>query len=293
MEVVVRNQHTRETELCESGSIQISKGQLVVMDSRYGLDLGEAIGTVRDGSKGAWRDKRALVRVATDDDLTAYRAQEEEARAAEAVCRERIEEHKLDMRLVSAHMLLDRSKLLFFFTAEHRVDFRALVRDLVSRFHTRIELRQIGVRDETRILGGIGVCGRQLCCNGVSDRLAPVSIRMAKNQNYSLNSMKVSGPCGRLLCCLAYENDFYERERRRFPQEGSPVSFDNADFRVQEINVLSQNVRISAMDGRNLVLPVDAFEPASSRGGGGGASGRRAWVVNADRLGERTEADID
>ena len=156
----------------------------------------------------------------------------------------------------------------------------------MSRFHVRVELRQIGVRDETRILGGIGICGRRLCCNGVSDRLAPVSIRMAKDQNYSLNSMKVSGPCGRLLCCLAYEHDYYRDERRRYPKEGAMVDVDGDLFRVNEINILSGEVRMFGPDGRYISVPVCALQREGGDSGGrgngkrgGGRSQSPQWSV--------------
>ena len=137
-----------------------------------------------------------------------------------ALCREKIEARGLEMKLVSAHYLLDEQKILFFFTAENRVDFRELVKDLVSVFKMRIELRQIGVRDEARVVGGLGICGRALCCNAITDKLRPVSIKMAKEQNLTLNSMKISGPCGRLLCCLSYEFDVYREARQTLPVHG-------------------------------------------------------------------------
>ncbi|MFW5643933.1 MAG: PSP1 domain-containing protein, partial [Alkalispirochaeta sp.] len=219
MQVVLRNLHTRETDLGDSGEIAVRDGDTVVYKGRYGLDLGVVLATeLTDQTRRQYKQEYAVERVAVEHDITRYYEQEREAHTVATVCAGRVDAHRLDMRVVSAHYLLDRSKLLVFFVSEHRVDFRSLVRDLVAEFQTRVELRQIGVRDETRILGGIGICGRRLCCNGISDRLAPVSIRMAKDQNYSLNSMKVSGPCGRLLCCLAYEHSFYQEERRRFPR---------------------------------------------------------------------------
>ena len=159
------------------------------------------------------------------------------------------------MRLVSAHYMLDNSRLLFFFSSESRVDFRGLVRDLVNEFRVRIELRQIGVRDETRLLGGLGVCGRELCCASLSDKLKPVSIKMAKVQNLSLNSMKISGPCGRLLCCLEYEFDFYKEEKATLPPQGARVRYDGAQFKITEVNVLTRRVRLEGGEGRVLELP--------------------------------------
>ena len=164
------------------------------------------------------------------------------------------------MKLVSVHYLLEEPKILFFFTAENRVDFRELVKDLVGVFKTRIELRQIGVRDESRVIGGLGVCGRGFCCHMVSDKLKPVSIKMAKDQNLSLNSMKISGPCGRLLCCLAYEHCFYGEQRRLLPPEGCRFSYDGSQWKVLESNVILRLVKISSEDGRQIHLPASAFE---------------------------------
>ena len=192
--------------------------------------------------------------------------------------------------------------MLVFFVSEHRVDFRNLVRDLVSEFQVRVELRQIGVRDETRILGGLGICGRRLCCNGVSDNLAPVSIRMAKDQNYSLNSMKVSGPCGRLLCCLAYEHGFYQEERRRYPREGSLVDLDGATYRVQEINILSGQIRMFGPDGQYASIPICAFQRQNNRAqqnqkqqrGGGNRRKSIDWVINSENCpAARTAVDTE
>lgn len=290
MEIVVQNRHTRETELCNTGDHELSAGDLVVAETRYGTDICAVVGPVSDENRGQWREVRVIHRPVTEEDLARYDRLAEEGREAAAECRERIQVHNLKMNLVSAHYLLDRSKLLFFFTADHRVDFRTLVRDLVSRFHIRVELRQIGVRDETRMVGGIGICGRTLCCASVSDRLAPVSIRMAKNQNYSLNSMKVSGPCGRLLCCLAYENEYYESERRRYPKEGTVVSFDGSAFKVQEINVLTGQVRLYAdSEGRYMAVPLCALKVRAAE-----SDRRDRWELNLDQCPEhvRTEAGI-
>lgn len=280
MEILIRNQHTRENDLCETGDLEVSKGSLVIYESRYGLDIGTVLGTVSDRMRKGYKDRRNVLRIAYERDRAEYEKNKEGADEAARVCNDRVEEHGLEMRVVSAHYLADRSKLLFFFVSDHRVDFRNLVRDLVGRFHIRVELRQIGVRDETRMLGAIGICGRRICCNGVSDRLAPVSIRMAKDQNYSLNSMKVSGPCGRLLCCLAYEHGFYQEERKRYPREGSVVEMEGETYRVNEINVLSAQVRMFSQDGRYASVPVCALQ---RRGGTGGRKKRRGeieWVVD-------------
>ncbi|MBZ4673592.1 MAG: hypothetical protein JG773_561 [Spirochaeta sp.] len=197
-------------------------------------------------------------RLATPSDMSRYQEQSEKEDEAMRICREKIAHHKLDMKLVTAHFLLGEPKIIFFFTADVRVDFRELVKDLVSVFRIRIELRQIGVRDESRVLGGLAVCGRDYCCHSVTDKLNPVSIKMAKEQNLSLNSMKISGPCGRLLCCLSYEYDFYVEEKRNYPPEGSKLRVGHDLMKVHEVNILSKRVMLSGSEGRMLTIPQNA-----------------------------------
>ena len=170
------------------------------------------------------------------------------------------------MKLVSAHYCIDEKKILFYFTAENRVDFRQLVKDLVSVFKTRIELRQIGVRDEARVLGGMGVCGRTFCCHGVTDKLRAVSIKMAKEQNLTLNSMKISGPCGRLLCCLAYEYDTYRECRKALPSEGTRIKTGGGALKVVDINIFNRQAKLEAEDGSTLLLPFDKLLHDPKRG---------------------------
>lgn len=197
--------------------------------------------------------------MATPNEISRYQSNLELEKQAIKVCKEKIEKHKLDMKLVTAHFLLSEPKALFFFTAEERVDFRELVKDLVSVFKMRIELRQIGVRDESRVLGGLAVCGRDFCCHCVSDQLDPVTIKMAKEQNLSLNSLKISGPCGRLLCCLSYEYDFYLEEKQSYPPEGSRLKIGDELFRVSEVNILSKTVSCSGSEGRNVTIPRESL----------------------------------
>ncbi|NQT57767.1 MAG: hypothetical protein HQ557_02170 [Bacteroidetes bacterium] len=200
-------------------------------------------------------DIYTIERVATDKDLDRYERNRGKELEAISVCKEKIRKHKLDMKLVSAHYLFGESKVLFFFTADTRVDFRELVKDLVSVFKMRIELRQIGVRDESRVLGGLAVCGRDYCCHSITDNLNPVSIKMAKEQNLSLNSMKISGPCGRLLCCLSYEYNFYHEEKKKMPGEGTRIKVQNDLVKITEVNILSKKIYLSSHDGRLMVVP--------------------------------------
>ncbi len=249
--------HSSETCLC-SGEAPLEAGTKVVVPSRYGKDLGAVLGPVCERCGGN-EDIVEIVRVAGDKDIATYERNKRREQDALEVCRERVEAHGLDMKLVSAHFLVDEAKLLIFFTADERVDFRKLVKDLVARFRMRIELRQIGVRDESRVLGGVAVCGRPYCCHGITDKLKPVSIKMAKEQNLSLNSMKISGPCGRLLCCLSYEYDFYREEKRNLPSEGSKVRYDGTLCRIHEVNILGRYIRIIAPDGWSRELPFCRF----------------------------------
>jgi cell fate regulator YaaT (PSP1 superfamily) len=159
---------------------------------------------------------------------------------------------------VSAHYLVGEPKILFYFTAEARVDFRELVKDLVGIFKMRIELRQIGVRDEARVVGGVGVCGRTYCCHGVTDKLKAVSIKMAKEQNLTLNSMKISGPCGRLLCCLAYEYDTYKECRRGLPAEGARLRAAGQTLKVLDVNIFTRTLKLAGEDGKTLTMGFEA-----------------------------------
>lgn len=257
--VLVRTVHCGETHLTKvPEGMTATCGDYVVVPTKYGRDLARILGPVAEGNQNQWGTPTSIHRAAVQEDLDRYEHNESKATDAMRVCRERIDQHGLPMHLVSAHYVLDEPRLVFFFTAESRVDFRDLVRDLVAEFHLRIELRQIGVRDESRLVGGLGVCGRVLCCHGITDKLKPVSIKMAKIQNLSLNSMKISGPCGRLLCCLEYEYDLYREEKRGLPREGGRVKFEDSLFKITEVNILTRRIRIEG-DGRVLEIPVDRF----------------------------------
>jgi cell fate regulator YaaT (PSP1 superfamily) len=238
---------------------------MVVVPTRYGRDVCELQGVVDDPGQVGKDEIVPIERIATEEDLRKVAANRERERKAFETCKQKIASRNLPMKLVSAHYLLEEPKVLFYFSAESRVDFRELVKDLVAVFKIRIELRQIGVRDEARVTGGCGVCGRVLCCHGVTDKLVPVSIKMAKDQNLSLNSMKISGPCGRLLCCLAYEYGFYRDARRELPAEGARFQYDGVLFRVIEVNALSGSVKMAGEDGRLLDMPASRFAYSEGR----------------------------
>ena len=231
----------------------------VIVPTRYGKDLAQVLGSLICKNVAA-SDIVWIERPAVREDLEKAERNRSLEEDAFAVCREKIENRKLEMKLVQVHYVLEDPRILFFFTAENRVDFRELVKDLVSVFKTRIELRQIGVRDEARVISGLGICGRGYCCHSVSDKLKPVSIKMAKEQNLSFNSMKISGPCGRLLCCLSYEHAFYSEQVRKMPQEGARVSHEKETWTVTEANIITGQVKLSNSDGRVAIIPAARFE---------------------------------
>lgn len=188
---------------------------------------------------------KPVLRLATPEDEKSEAKNREKEKEAFRICLEKIQKHNLEMKLVEAEYTFDNNKLLFYFTADGRIDFRELVKDLAAVFRTRIELRQIGVRDETKILGGIGICGRPLCCNTFLSEFAPVSIKMAKEQNMSLNPSKISGVCGRLMCCLKNEEETYEYLNSRLPSVGDHVTTrDKLKGEVQNVNILRQTVKV-------------------------------------------------
>ncbi|MDR0600080.1 MAG: hypothetical protein LBG84_08375 [Treponema sp.] len=257
----VRLAYSNETFLAAFKGEPLNPGTEVLVPTRYGKDLAQVIGQVHCFCQ----EITPVERVATAGDLSKAERNKKEEAGALRVCRQKIKARSLDMKLVSAHFLLEESKILFFFTADGRVDFRDLVHDLVSVFRARIELRQIGVRDESRVVGGLGVCGRPYCCNSVSDKLKPVSIKMAKDQNLSLNSMKISGSCGRLLCCLAYEHCFYSEQRRLIPPEGTRLTYDESVWKVVEVNVAAGRLTLHSDDDRILTLPFCRFAKTEGR----------------------------
>ena len=237
----------------------IKEGDDVIIPTRYGLDLAKNLGLSKSPVGIKPSDVVEISRIATKEDLEKAAHLVETEKDAFVKFKEKVAFHKLDMKLITVHFLVGEQKALFFFSSENRVDFRDLVKDLVSIFKMRIELSQIGVRDESRITGVLGVCGRPYCCNCISDKLRPVSIRMAKDQNLSLNSMKISGQCGRLLCCLSYEYDWYAEARKKLPNEGIRLYYDDTNFRVTEVNPITSMVKMSGEDGRILEVNAKRF----------------------------------
>ena len=238
---------------------ELKCGDYIIIPTRYGKDMAMVLGRTKNPIGLKSSDIVKIERKANETDLEKFESLASKKDEAVKIFKEKVSEHGLDMKLVAVHFLLEESKALFFFSSENRVDFRELVKDLVSVFKMRIELRQIGVRDESRIIGGLGVCGRPYCCHSVRDKLPPVSIKMAKEQNLSLNSTKISGQCGRLLCCLSYEYNWYAEARKKLPSEGLHIYYDGTNFRITDVNPIKQIIRMLSEDGRLLEIPASRF----------------------------------
>ena len=228
---------------------QVTPGQGVIIETSRGVEYGECTqGNTMVEDEAVVQPLRPMIRIATQADLqTVERNHEKEAKAFK-ICQEKILAHGLDMKLVEVEYSFEGNKILFFFTSEGRVDFRALVKDLAGVFHTRIELRQIGVRDEAKMLGGLGICGKPFCCSTFLDEFQPVSIKMAKTQNLSLNPTKISGTCGRLMCCLKYEQEAYEDAVKRMPKNESFVETPDGVGTVAQVNLLRETVKVRLDD---------------------------------------------
>lgn len=249
--------------------LSIENGAQVVVETAKGLEIGEAVqGNHEVDDARVVQPLRPVARLATDDDRRIAALCRKREKEAYVVCKQKIEHHGLEMKLVDVECAFDGSKILFFFSSDGRVDFRELVKDLAGVFRTRIELRQIGVRDEARMLGGLGICGRAFCCGCFMDEFAPVSTKMAKTQSMSLNPAKISGACGRLMCCLRYEQEAYEELVKNVPKNGAFVETPDGYGNVTQVNVLRQTVRVK-LDGpgEDTVKGYDADEVAAIPGG--------------------------
>ena len=227
--------------------MKIKKGDHVIVETARGMECG----TVMIGNSTVEDDKvvlplKPVVRTATEKDLAVVEQNRKKQQEAFKICQEKIAKHKLEMKLVDVEYTFDGNKILFYFTADGRVDFRELVKDLASVFRTRIELRQIGVRDEAKMLGGLGICGREFCCSSFLGEFQPVSIKMAKEQGLSLNPTKISGTCGRLMCCLKYEQDAYEELLHSTPRVGSTVRTKDGRGIVTEVNLLTGMLKVAS-----------------------------------------------
>ncbi len=228
----------------------VQVGTEVIVETARGVEYGKCVqGRRKIEDPKRINGLKPILRIANDEDRKNYEKNKQKSKDAFVTCEKKIKEHNLEMKLISAEYTFDGSKVLFYFTADGRVDFRDLVRDLASVFKTRIELRQIGVRDEAKLCGGIGMCGRPLCCNSYLSEFIPVSIKMAKEQNLSLNPTKISGVCGRLMCCLKHEQDAYEYLNAKMPMVGDNATTpEGVVGKVDSVNVMRQTVRIIITD---------------------------------------------
>lgn len=238
----------------DPGTFDVQKDEGVIVETTRGVEYGKAVIERKSvDEEDVVLPLRKVIRIATEEDRHQVSRNKSDAEEALDICLAKIYEHKLDMKLVDVEYTFDRNKIIFYFTAEGRVDFRELVKDLAAVFKTRIELRQIGVRDEAKMLGGIGPCGRMLCCSTFLGDFEPVSIKMAKDQNLSLNPAKISGVCGRLMCCLKYENDQYESAKQELPDIGEKIAVHQGKGRVVGLNILERLVQIE-LSGQEKVI---------------------------------------
>ena len=228
------------------GKFEVKRGDQVIVETARGVEFGNVVmGPKEVKDEEITQPLKTVIRLATEDDRRVEEKNRKKEKEAFQICLEKIHKHGLEMKLIDAEYTFDNNKVLFYFTADGRIDFRELVKDLAAVFRTRIELRQIGVRDETKILGGIGICGRPLCCHTYLSEFAPVSIKMAKEQNLSLNPTKISGVCGRLMCCLTNEEETYEELNNNLPSAGEAVTTpEGLKGEVQSLSVLRQLVRV-------------------------------------------------
>ncbi len=313
--VGVRFKNAGKLYYFDPGKLWPAAGSFVIVETARGVEYGQVITGVRKVADELIASPlKQVIRIATDEDARHAAENEQFEKEAYRICQHKIEEHKLDMKLVGVEQTFDNVKILFYFTANGRVDFRSLVKDLASVFHMRIELRQIGVRDEAKMLGGLGPCGRPICCGSFLGDFQPVSIKMAKEQNLSLNPTKISGVCGRLMCCLKFEQDHYETTRKRMPKVGKEVETPEGTGTVVDLNVLKETLTVRIHKGDNAEFktfpvnevkwnrPAPADEESRQREGrtpdthggrGQGRRGRQAATISSDPIVRRVEEKDD
>lgn len=245
---------------CEDVSVEFKRGDFVVAKTRYGLDVVKISGKFEYETKNLKSANFVCIkRAATENEKERFYANAKRTDEANKVFKEKVSDNALKMQLVTSHFLSAEPKVVFFFTADNRIDFRKLVKDLVAVFKMRVELRQIAVRDESRIVGGLGLCGRAFCCRCMGDKIPSVSIKMAKYQGLSVLTQKASGPCGRLLCCLAFEHEWYAKERPKFPPIGFCFSVKERSFTVTDINMVMGYVMVSDNQSVSIKASVENF----------------------------------
>ncbi|MFC1515029.1 stage 0 sporulation family protein [Candidatus Omnitrophota bacterium] len=247
--VSVRLREVGLTHFYLCNEIEVTIGDYVIIDAERGQDYGQVVSEPGEAPKDQKKGIRKITRIMNMEDLRQVRDNSSRAKAAMKTCEVKLKDHTLAMKLINAEYSFDRSKIIFYFTAEGRIDFRDLVKDLAKVFKTRIEMRQMGVRDETRLFGGVGPCGRSLCCASFLKNFEPVTIKMAKEQNLPLNPTKISGICGRLMCCLSYEHKVYRALRKTLPREGQTITTPKGKARVLEVNPLKGQIFLEFESG--------------------------------------------
>ncbi len=253
----VRFKTIKKVYYFDPAGLDIKLGDKVIVETAKGVECGEVVIVDREINEKEFSSPiKPVIRIATKQDFATIEKNAQKEKDAFKICEEKIKKHKLKMNLINVEATFDNSKLLFYFTAENRVDFRELVKDLASVFRTRIELRQIGVRDEAKMLGGLGICGQPFCCSRFLGEFQPVSIKMAKDQSLSLNPTKISGTCGRLMCCLKYEQDSYEELLKITPKTGAIVKTSEGKGFVEDSNILTGKLRVK-LDKSDNVITVD------------------------------------
>ena len=239
----------------DPADMDIQKDSYVVVETARGVEFGECVIGIKEISEDdIVAPLKSVLRIATEEDINKHFKNKDKEKDAFEICLKKIQEHGLTMKLIDVEYTFDNNKVIFYFTADGRVDFRELVKDLAAIFKTRIELRQIGVRDEAKMLGGLGPCGRPMCCSTFLGDFASVSIKMAKEQNLSLNPTKISGICGRLMCCLNYEQSTYEDIRKRMPKVGSIVKTNEGTGEVFSNNIVKESVKVKLRKGEEEIL---------------------------------------
>lgn len=248
--VGVKFRNTGKTYFFDPQDLSIVQGDYVIVETARGIEFGKVyLGITEMKNEDISRPLKPVIRIANEEDHKQHMENESKREETMAICQELILKRNLDMKLVDVEFTISGNKVIFYFTADGRIDFRELVKDLASVFHMRIELRQVGSRDEAKMLGGIGNCGKSLCCTTWLSDFQPVSIKMAKNQNLSLNPTKISGVCGRLMCCLKYENDLYIKLRDGIPDNGEKVKTPDGMGKVFDTNILEETVRVRLFTG--------------------------------------------
>jgi len=289
MELVeVQFKAQRKELFVNTRSLYLHTGNYCVVQADRGEDMGLIVSISRISDKDIDSDVKEILRHATDRDIEQMEEMREKEQEALRVCQEKAADHDLEIKLVDVEYQFDGNKITFYFTADGRIDFRELVKDLAGVFRTRIDLRQIGVRDEARRFDGMGMCGRRLCCSTWLKDFEPVTLKMAKDQSLPLTPSKISGACGRLMCCLAYELGDYKALSRDIPKTGSKVRCFGAQHRLEKIDIFSESVVVSDEDGNTLSVPIEEFKKELARGAEGeGGEGRGEGAPNAREAGKQ------